>query len=88
LKVREKLAQIAPECISEHLISKFFRGSMPPDPLSGNHAPVCSAWSQTVHHSTPTLKFVPTPMPGTSLKSFLTKVREKEKIKFPGSQTS
>jgi len=35
---------------------------MPPDPPSGNHAPLHSTWSQTVHHSTSTLKFVPTPM--------------------------
>ena len=34
LKVKERFAQIVPECISEHLISKFFRGSMPPDPPS------------------------------------------------------
>jgi len=33
LKVREKFAQIAPECISEHLISNFLWGSMSPDPL-------------------------------------------------------
>jgi len=35
---------------------------MPLDPPSGDHAPLRSAWSQPVHHSTPTLKFVPTPI--------------------------
>jgi len=37
-------------------------GEHAPDPPSGDHAPLRSAWSQPVHHSTPTLKFVPTPM--------------------------